>query len=144
MQAQSVSYTQVPGRCWPSTRRALWVIAEALFYRQAPVPDERLAWLTREACLTLEQAGPRSCLLLQLGAWAVVWLGPLTLGLRPGLSHLPVSARVEVLSRLEDSAWLAAPVLAVKVLLCTLYYEQPAALVEIGFASDCKGSIHAA
>ena len=49
-------------------------------------------------------------------------------------------ARIAALTQMEKSPLVAAPLLAIKALLCTLYYEQPDAAREIGADDACDAN----
>jgi hypothetical protein len=121
----------------PSFVDGLVTVAEALFATEAgPPPSERLDWLALELEDFLARAGARARWMVRLALWAVLLLAPLSIGRLRGLGSLAVPERVRALCRLESSR-LGAPVLAVKALLCVLYYEHPDASREIGFDADC-------
>lgn len=123
----------------PRMLRALVAIAEAIFctHDGAP-PRARLDWLERELEDFLARAGKQTRLVLGLATLAVSVAAPL-LSLRfAPLRRLPVKERVRALARMEDSPF-GAPVLAVKALLCVLYYENPDVQLEVGFDGQCLG-----
>ena len=118
------------------TVAAFLAVAEAVFARRgAPPPADRMTWLAGDLRDFLDHAGARTRFFLSLLAWAVSLLAPL-LVLRVGpLGKLPLPLRARALARLE--AWVPAPLLAVKGLLCLLYYEHPGAAREVGFDGAC-------
>jgi hypothetical protein len=121
----------------PLTNRAVRFVAEALFYRDRPVPEARLAFLQAETLELLQTAGPRARTLFVLCLLGVFLLAPLFVRRLPTLGRLPLPLRIEALRRMEDSALGAPLVLAVKAALCVLYYEQPEAAREIGGGTPC-------
>jgi hypothetical protein len=120
---------------------AMRAAAEAIFATEAgPPPTERLDWLCVEIEDFLAHAGSNARFLLRFALLAVSVLAPLFLLRFTRLKKLPLAERVRALTRLEHSA-LGSPVLALKALLCVLYYEHPDAAREIGFDGLCfKGS----
>lgn len=121
----------------PRLVAALVAIGEAVFMTSAGAPPpERLAWLGSELEDFLARAGARTRWLLWLAALAVSVLAPLAAGRMPPIGRLALRERARALSLLERSR-LGAPVLAVKALLCVLYYEHPDAARQIGFDGLC-------
>ena len=120
-----------------SLRRARG-IAEALFSSEAGAPPaERLEWLSDELGHFLDRAGWRSGGFYKLGLLVATMLAPLLI-LRPrALWRLPLADRVRALRRMEKG-FAAAVILAVKAILCILYYEHPDAARETGYAGACQ------
>jgi hypothetical protein len=119
---------------------ALVAVGEAVFSTSAGAPPpERLRWLGAELEDFLARAGTRTRWLLRLAVLAVSLLAPLSAGRMPPLRRLSLRERARALTLLERSR-LGAPVLAVKALLCVLYYEHPDAANEIGFDGVCLGA----
>lgn len=118
----------------------LCAVAEAVFSTtEGPPPGERLTWLKDELEDFLARAGSQTRLILRLALLAITIVAPLLILRLPTLGRLAVHDRVRALARMEDSA-LSAPVLAVKALLCILYYEHPDAQAEVGFDGECLRS----
>ncbi|HEX7668767.1 MAG TPA: hypothetical protein VF395_04250 [Polyangiaceae bacterium] len=114
------------------TIRAASAIAEAVFARGGVRPArERLGWLERELEDFLARSGPRSRLALTIMVHVVSRVAPLFIGHFSALGALPVPERIRALERLEKR--FGEPLLAVKALLCLLYYEHPDAAREVGF-----------
>ena len=112
------------------------VIAEALFLGvDGPPPPERLDWLAREVEDFLARAGARSRFIFGLALFAIGVLAPLLSFSFVSLGSMKPEERARVLARLEDV--FGAPVLAVKALLCVLYYEHPDAARAVGFDGEC-------
>jgi len=106
--------------------------AEALFAGpEGPPPDERLRWLVADLADFLEQSGPRAWAVITGGLEVATWLAPPLIGKLPPLSRLSVEERCRALDKLEHSP-AGLPLLAVKAILCILYYEHPDSLAEIG------------
>jgi len=112
-------------------------MAEAVFTTEAGPPDEeRMQWLARELEDFLARSGARTRWLLALASLAVSLVAPLFAGHWPPLRRVPLRERARALSLMENSRF-GAPVLAVKALLCVLYYEHPAAAESVGFDGAC-------
>jgi hypothetical protein len=120
-----------------STARA---VAEAVFSTDAgPPPADRIDWLCTELDDFLSKSGARTRFVIRLALSTVSLSAPLLAGRIPPLRRLSLGERVRALTLLERSP-LGAPVLAVKALLCVLYYEHPDAAREIGFDAECLGA----
>jgi hypothetical protein len=120
----------------PGTVRAASRIAEAVFARGGqPPPADRIAWLEREFEDFLARSGPRSRLVLSFMVRLVSLLAPLFVGRLATLGSLSVPERIRALTRLEER--FGGPLLAVKAMLCLLYYEHPDAAREVGFDGQC-------
>ncbi len=118
------------------TVRAAVAIGSALFARgeEAP-PPERLAYLEREVEDFLARSGPRARGMLSLLIWVVALLAPLFVGRFAPLFALSQPERVRALTRLERR--FGDPLIAVKAILCLIYYEHPDAAREVGFDGEC-------
>ena len=116
--------------------RALVAIAEAVFSRNGrPPAAERLSWIEREMEDFLARAGFRSRLMFSSMVWHTTVLAPLLSGRFALLYTLPLPERVQAVARLERR--FSEPLLAVKALLCLVYYEHPDAALEVGFDGQC-------
>lgn len=112
------------------------IIAEALFATgEGPPPAARLDWLAAETEDFLARSGWRTRLVVGLALFAVWMLAPLLVFRFTSLRRMSVPERAHALQRLEDT--FGAPVLAVKAMLCVLYYEHPDAARGVGFDSSC-------
>jgi hypothetical protein len=121
------------------TRQLARVVAEAMFHRDVgPVPADRLNWLSEDFVDFLEQAGPRAELIIGGALQLATWVAPLAIGKRPPLSRLTVDQRIEALERLEKTP-AGLPLLALKAVMCTIYYEHADAQAEIGMRGGCRG-----
>jgi hypothetical protein len=121
-----------------ATIRAATALAEAVFARGGEPPSrDRIAWLERELEDFLARSGRRSRLLLSFLVRFVAFLAPLFIGRIATLRSLSIADRVRALSRLERK--FGEPLLAVKAMLCLLYYEHPDAAREVGF--DGRGLV---
>jgi hypothetical protein len=111
-------------------------VAEAVFLRaDGPPPASRLDWLALELEDFLARSGTQTRVVFRLSLFVVSLLAPLSIGRLRSLESLPLRERVRALGRLEDR--FGPPVLAVKALLCVLYYEHPDAAREVGFDGSC-------
>jgi hypothetical protein len=112
-------------------------LAEALFSTEAGAPPrERLKWLSRELDDFMARAGARSRLVLRASVLCIAVVAPLLIRKLGPLRSLPLAQRTEALERMESGTF-ALPLLAVKAILCILYYEHPDAAREIGFDGRC-------
>lgn len=119
-----------------STITALVAVAEAVFSRDGrPPPADRLAWVDREMEDFLARAGARSRAVFGFTLWLTAILAPLFIGRFRLLHRLPLSERIEALRRLEER--FSEPLLAVKAILCLVYYEHPDAARDVGFDGQC-------
>jgi hypothetical protein len=116
-------------------------ISEALFSSETGAPPaERLDWLSGELRQFLDRAGWRSGGFYKLGLIVVTLLAPLLI-LRPrALWRLPLADRVRALRKMEKS-FAASVLLAVKAILCILYYEHPDAAREAGYTGGCHPKV---
>lgn len=120
------------------TQAGVRSIAEALFHGDSgPAPAARLDWAAAEVTDIVRHAGPRARLLFQLCLLAVHVLAPLSIGRLGPLGRLDAAARIRALSRLERTASGAALLLALKALLCTVWYEHPDSAREVGAYEPC-------
>lgn len=69
---------------------------------------------------------------LALVAMSVI--APLFIRRLPGLHRLNLADRIRALSKMEENPVLAAPVLAVKAIICICFYEHPDAQAVVGFS----------
>jgi hypothetical protein len=116
--------------------RAVIAIAEAVFSRDgAPPAAERLSWIEREMEDFLSRAGFRSRLMISFMVWLTTLIAPLLAGKVTPLYDMPLAERVRALELLERR--FAEPLLAVKALLCLVYYEHPDAARDVGFDGEC-------
>jgi hypothetical protein len=119
-----------------ATMRALVAIAEAVFSRNgAPPASERLSWIEREMEDFLARAGFRSRLMFSFMVWLTTLIAPLLSGRFTLLYGLPLAERVRAVELLERR--FSEPLLAVKALLCLVYYEHPDAARDVGFDGEC-------
>jgi hypothetical protein len=130
---RNVDGSPIVGR---ATLRALVAIAEAVFSRDGQAPAaERLAFVEREMEDFLARSGARSRFMFSAMIWLTTALAPLFSGRITPLYALTLSDRVKALSRLERR--FSEPLLAVKAILCLVYYEHPDAARDVGFDGQC-------
>ena len=123
----------------PRTERAIRLFAETLFSDlDGPPPPDRIARLAQDATALVSATTQRARLLFQLCLFAVLWAAPLFVFRAPGLSRLPLAGRVAALESMESSPTGAALVLAIKAVLCVLWYEQPENHAAIGGDPFCQ------
>lgn len=121
---------------WAPTIRAIRAIAEAIFSRNdTPPPAERLGFVEREFEDFLARCGAQGRLSLSAMIWLVTWLAPLLSFRLSPLWAIPLVERVRVLSKLERR--FGEPLLAVKAILCLIYYEHPDSGRDVGYDGQC-------
>ncbi len=109
--------------------------AEALFSDESGAPPApRIDWLLRELADFVSHAGPRTQLILRGGLMTASWLAPPLIGKAPPLAKLTVSDRCRALEKLEHTP-AGLPLLALKAMLCIIYYEHPDVLRASGITS---------
>lgn len=110
----------------------LMAIAEALFATEdGPPPADRLAFLRRELDDFMARTSSRGRFYFSAGAAIVSVVAPLMVRRLPPFRRLRLEHRTKALTRFEASA-LGAVLIALRAILCLLYYEHPEALREIG------------
>ncbi|HEX4335974.1 MAG TPA: hypothetical protein VH062_08685 [Polyangiaceae bacterium] len=118
------------------TVAAAVAIGSALFARNgAAPPPERLAYLEREVEDFLARSGTRARAMLSFLIWLVVLVAPWFIGRLGPLGALPQPDRIRALEALERR--FGDPLVAVKAILCLIYYEHPDAAREVGFDGEC-------
>ncbi|MCA9648101.1 MAG: hypothetical protein H6718_13105 [Polyangiaceae bacterium] len=121
----------------PRAIASAMAVAECLFASTSgPPPKARLAWLGRELDDFLERIGADARGSYLLGLFALSVLGPLlSFSLTP-LRSMAIERRAQALSKVESS-FASGLLLAVKAMLCIIYYEHPDAAAGIGFDGRC-------
>ena len=100
-------------------------VAEALFSRDdQPPPAERLDWLMDEYADLMARTTGRGRLMFWAAATAIGWAAPLMIRRVTPLAQLALPERVRALRALEASP-LAGVLIALRALLCIVYYEHP-------------------
>ena len=121
----------------PRTIRTMQAIAEAIFASEAgPPPEARIRWLCSEMDDHLAHAGASARTFLRAATFAVAAAVPYFARRPLPIERLSLKARIRALERMEES-FAVAPLLAVKAVLCILYYEHPDAAREAGFDGTC-------
>jgi hypothetical protein len=120
----------------PATLRAIVAIAEAVFSKGGqPPPADRLRFIEHELDDFLSRSGARSRFFFSLMVWLTCALAPLFARRFASFVRLPLADRVHALTALEQR--FPEPLLAVKALLCLVYYEHPDAARDVGFDGAC-------
>ena len=120
-----------------SLQRDTRALAEAMFSDESGAPPpERIDWLCEDFEDFVEQAGMRAGVILRSALWLATWAAPLGMGKRPPLRRLSLPDRVEALVKLEESP-AGLPLLALKAVVCMIYFEHPDAQASIGVDMDC-------
>ena len=83
----------------------------------------------------LARASTQARLMLSFMIWLVTLAAPLFVGRLGTLAALAQPERIRALERLERH--FGEPLVAVKAILCLLYYEHPDSAREVGFDGQC-------
>ncbi len=130
-----------PRRAFPEgARKATRSIAEALFSTDGSLPDAaRLDELVDDFSDFYGRAQGNARLVLRLSLLVLMWVAPL-FAFRPlPLSSLPLALRAHALEKLEASP-LGPAALAVKAMLCVLWFEQAQTQRETNTVPTCHGA----
>jgi hypothetical protein len=120
-----------------ASRRHVRALAEAIFATETGAPPrDRIDWLCDDFDDFVEQAGPRSELIFDAALTVATWLAPPAIGALPPLARLSLDDRARALEAIEKTP-AGIPILALKAILCTIYFEDPDALAEIGVEPGC-------
>lgn len=121
----------------PRAIAAALAVAECLYVSESgPPPPARLTWLGRELDDFLERIGPDARTSYLAGVLLVSLLAPLLSGSVTPLRRMSLDRRTKALDRM-DSSFASGLLLAVKAMLCIIYYEHPDAAASIGFDGQC-------
>lgn len=121
--------------------RTMTAMAEALFASDdGPCPPDRIAYVERELKDLMSRAAPRGRFMFSLGAFAVSVIAPLLVWRLPPFARMPLPLRIEALRRMEARP-IGAALIALRAILCLLYYEHPDAAREAGIRVGAKGRI---
>ena len=118
--------------------RAARAVAEALFATEAgEAPDaERLDWVARDLMDFMARSSGRAYLILRAALFALTFIAPLFVFMPVPLTWLSLRRRVHALERMEASP-LGPAALAVKAILCMLWFEHPVTRVETNTPATC-------
>lgn len=109
-------------------------MCEAVFStHNGPPPPHLLDHTVTNFDISISHSGFRSRLVFGFALMAMNVIAPLLIRRLPGLHRLNLNDRVRALTKMEESPVLAAPVLAVKAIICICYYEHPDAQAVVGF-----------
>jgi len=113
------------------------VVAEALFSRDGSPPDaERLSFIERDFGEFYARAQGNAPLILRVSLLALMYIAPLFV-FRPGsLASLSLTKRAHALEKFEASP-LAPAALAVKAMLCILWFEHATTQAETNTEPSC-------
>ncbi|MBT3221444.1 MAG: hypothetical protein HN348_20365 [Proteobacteria bacterium] len=120
-----------------SLRKTALSVAEAIFFDGQPPPPDRVAWMCDELDEHLSCCGPRAGLVVSASLHAVSAFAPTLVGRRPPFRRLEVQQRVKALQRMEKLPGAALAVLALKSLMCIIYYEHPDGVAFLGADDHC-------
>jgi hypothetical protein len=117
--------------------RAARAVAEALFSTEAGPPDAaRLDWVAHDLMDFMARSAGRARLILRLALFALNFVAPLFVFAPVPLTWLKLERRVRALERMEASP-LGPAALAVKAILCMLWFEHPATRAETNTPATC-------
>lgn len=112
-------------------------VAQALFASPAGPPDaERMDWLLTDFANLMMTARGRARWILQLSLFAISVVAPLLIFRLAPLGQLKVATRIRALERFEHSP-LSPALLAVKAMLCFLWFEHPRTRAELELPASC-------
>lgn len=109
-------------------------MTEAVFTTpNGPPPASRLDYVVTEFDSVVQHSGFRTRYIFGLALLAIGLIAPLLIGKWPTLWRLSLEDRIRGLTKMEANPVLAAPVLALKAILCIVYYEDLAVAGEVGY-----------
>jgi hypothetical protein len=121
-----------------SALRRARAVAQVLFASPSGPPDaERMDWLMADFANFLMTAPGRARWILQLSLFAVSVVAPLLIFRLAPLGLLSVPSRIRALERFEHSVFSPA-LLAVKAILCFMWFEHPRTRAELDLPATCK------
>lgn len=107
------------------TLDTLMSIADALFSTDAGAPPaERIQWLRGELSDFMARGTLTGRALFTLAAFVISVVAPLRIGALPPFRRLSLTKRVHALQLFEASR-LSGLLIAVRALICLMYYEHP-------------------
>ena len=120
-------------------RVASRAVAEALFSPDGETIDRaRLDWLEEDFADFYARSHGNARGILRASLLALMWLAPLFVFTPLPLTSLSIRRRALALERFEGSL-LAPAALAVKAMLCILWFEHPVTREETGTEPTCMG-----
>jgi hypothetical protein len=114
----------------------MMAIAEAAFSTEEGAPPaDRIEWLRREYVDLMSRASGRGRFYFGAGALVVALAAPLMIGKLRSFRRLSLPDRIAALRRFEAHA-LGAILIALRAILCLLWYEHPdvAREIDLGWA----------
>lgn len=115
-------------------------VAEALFSPDGEhIDTERLDWLQDDFADFFSRAHGNARLILRAALFALMWVAPLFVFTPLPLTSLSIRKRAVALERFEGS-FLAPAALAVKAMLCILWFEHPKTQAETHTEPGCLGA----
>lgn len=123
----------ISGALGNGTLDTLMSVAEALFSTSAGAPPaERIAWLRGELKDFMGRGTFTGRTLFTVAALVISLVAPLRVGSLPPFRRMPLGKRVQALALFEASK-LSPLLIAVRAILCLLYYEHPDSVHALGF-----------
>lgn len=112
--------------------RVVRAFAEVLFDDGTGVPPERLDWVAREYGAFAAHVGAKTRTGFKAAIFAIQFFPVFFVGIPLPMTMLSMAQRRRYLERLERSTWTFL-VTAVKIVLCTRYFEHPDVVPTLGF-----------
>lgn len=120
-----------------AVRETARTVAEALFSPDGSPPDTaRLEFIEEDFGDFYARSNGSARLVLRLSLFALMWVAPWFIFRPLPLSSLSLPQRARALERLESSP-LGPAALAVKAMLCVLWFEHPTTQAETNTAASC-------
>lgn len=136
---QAHGQAAVTGALSKTTLSTTAAIAEALFSNDdAAPPAERLRWLMDQYADFMSRTTGRSRLMFSAAAWTISVLAPLLNRRWPPFRNLSLLDRIDALRAFEASP-LSAVLIALRAILCIIYYEHPDVARALGLPLTPKG-----
>lgn len=113
--------------------RAAAAVAETMFAtHEGPAPAKRVYWMCVHLADFQRRVGGIGMFTFRAALFAFSWLAPLVVFSLPPFRRLGHTKRMKALHRFERSP-IGVSVMAVKALLCMIYFEHPESAAHIGF-----------
>ena len=108
-------------------------VAETMFAtHEGPAPANRVYWLCTHLADFQKRVGGIGMFTFRAALFAFSWLAPLFVLSLPPFRRLSHERRMNALHRFERSP-IGVSVMAVKALLCMIYFEHPESAAHLGF-----------